>query len=42
MIRQRTPSLDISLILAGYVLMHVTFSLLFVRSRKLGGFDRID
>ncbi|EEB97004.1 hypothetical protein MPER_03765, partial [Moniliophthora perniciosa FA553] len=33
---KKADSLDIMLILAGYILMHVTFFLLFTRSRRLG------
>ncbi|KXN89136.1 3-hydroxy-3-methylglutaryl-coenzyme A reductase [Leucoagaricus sp. SymC.cos] len=33
---KKADSLDILLILAGYILMHTTFFLLFTRSRKLG------
>jgi hydroxymethylglutaryl-CoA reductase (NADPH) len=33
---QKADSLDILLILAGYILMHTTFFLLFYRSRRLG------
>ncbi|KAF5352150.1 hypothetical protein D9758_009264 [Tetrapyrgos nigripes] len=33
---KKTPSLDILLILSGYILMHSTFILLFIRSRQLG------
>uniref|UniRef100_A0A0W0GEY0 3-hydroxy-3-methylglutaryl coenzyme A reductase n=1 Tax=Moniliophthora roreri TaxID=221103 RepID=A0A0W0GEY0_MONRR len=33
---KKADSLDIMLILAGYILMHVTFFLLFARSRRLG------
>ena len=34
--KQKADSLDILLILAGYILMHTTFYLLFTRSRALG------
>ncbi|EAU81445.1 hydroxymethylglutaryl-CoA reductase [Coprinopsis cinerea okayama7 len=33
---KKADSLDIMLILAGYILMHITFYLLFTRSRRLG------